>query len=179
MRAHFRAGLRVADLLREYEPGFVVELGAGDGGNTEQMLEIVPVEVISDGLCPARLEPYVSMGRLTWTFYLSHLVLPEYADDSIPFAIVDTDHNYWTLDKELTLLEQKVPAGGIVCVHDTQAFKYNNGYMDHYECGVPYRVGLMMTEKPYAQAVTDHLGAWEVVRESKESCGAVALRRRG
>lgn len=179
MRAHFSAGLRVDDLLREYAISDVVELGAGDGGNTEQLLTLARVQVISDGRLPERLQPQIGSGRLSWAFGLSHLELPKYADGSIPFAIVDTDHNYWQLDQELTLLEQKVPAGGLVCVHDTQAFKYNNGYMDHYECGVPYRVGLMMTDKPYAQAVTDHLGAWDVVRESKESCGAVALRRRG
>ena len=142
---------------------------------------------------------------LTWLYSISYVELSNMEDDSIDFCIIDTDHNYWTLQQELTELKRVMIPGGIVAIHDTDAFKDKNGTMalgyfntidkikevDSIEegvCwikdahttwdGIDYPLeDILKEERPFKQAIEDTVPDWEVLSESTESQGAMALRK--
>lgn len=181
VKDHFDKNLNVRELVAQYQPSYILELGAGMGHNTRQLLTLNrPVEVISDTECKIKSEEDGWLW-LWWKCGVSYVKLKMF--NYAPFSIVDTDHNYWTLAKELTLLADLAPPGGIVCIHDTVSFANTNGIMQNggtYGDGTPYPYDEIQAEtRPYGQAVNDAIdsGAWIKIRESKEANGAVALER--
>ena len=179
MHEHFNKYLNVEELIRRARPQLVVELGAGSGENTRQLLTLCKeldarLIVFSDGSPPSDLA-----GRLDWRWELSYLGVQELLEDSIDVAIIDTDHNSWTVDREIGILSTKMRPSGLVLLHDTESFAESNGYMTGYSCGERYQLEKMMEdERGYGQAVRSWIGrGFDLVRETKESAGAMALRR--
>ena len=172
MYHHFENFLNVGKLIEDNDPAWILELGAGGGDNTHKLLDTGrKIIVVSDGEIPSGDE---CRGNLTWIYGLSYLEIPKLP--GIPFAIVDTDHNGWTLDRELTLLEGKMIPPGIVCIHDTVSFSEKNGYAMRYMCGEPYDQEILDCKMTYTGALEAHLSKWKVIGKSKESCGAIALK---
>jgi len=176
---HFNKHLDVEGLLRAARPRLVVELGAGSGLNTVLLAPLCKefdarLIVISDGRRPEGL-----VEEVDWIWGISYLAMMSFDEGSIDAAIIDTDHNSWTVDQELRVLKEKMREGGLVLLHDTEAFKLNNGFMYAYGCGVRYPLEEIMREKrTYSEAVREWIGPWfEVVKETTESNGAMALRR--
>ena len=180
MHDHFNTGLNVEELIRQVGPQLVVELGAGSGLNTRQLAPLcrelgARLIVISDGKKPEVPE----LAWVDWRWQISYLALKSFTEGSIDVASVDTDHNSWTVDQELGVLAEKVREGGLVVLHDTVSFALNNGYMTGYGSGDSYRIGEMLKDgRTYTEVVRSWVGrGYEVVRETEESNGAVALRR--
>jgi len=69
---------------------------------------------------------------------ISYERLKEFDDGSIGMCIIDTDHNYWTLIKELEVLRVKVIEGGLVVMHDVDDFYHSTGMAMSYWNGHPY-----------------------------------------
>lgn len=176
MHHHFHSFLDIAELLATYDPEWILELGAGGGDNTRNLLDAGrKVVVVNDGLLPQGWE---CEDRLLWITGLSYVYIQKYND--IPFCIVDTDHNGWTLDAELTLLEKHMKPGGIVCIHDIQAFKDTNGFMDgYYVVKAPYPPEIRTCGLTYTGALEKHLPQWVELRRTTQSCGAIALQKPG
>ncbi len=179
MFQHFDKYLNVEELIKEAGPSRIFEFGAGGGNNTVKLLETgAEVIVVTDGVQPEHIAPHP---RLTWHFELSHKLIPRLPDRFIPFAIIDTDHNGWTLSLELELLSSKMEKGGIVCIHDTEAFRKEDGVMFHYNTGDPYPrkeiENFSLGYRDVIDAQIDLGDVYELVRESKESCGAMALKK--
>jgi len=177
MYQHFDKFLNVEALVRNARPQFVLELGAGKGDNT-RLLKPLCVEVgarlltISDGPALPGLEEGFRQG-------ISYKELETFQDGEVDVCLLDTDHNSWTVSKELELLSKKVGRGGWVLVHDTLSFSKFNGFMRSYGNGDPYRLEEYQRDtRTYRDAVVSFVGrGFALVKESICSAGAMALRR--
>jgi len=222
MHNHFEEYLHIRSLLEEERPSRLLELGAANGENTQKLLSVceemdfdilvVSPEVPthwrmeeSGKLVPERFR--LNHARLEWVYGISYIELPRMGSGSIDFCIVDTDHNYWTLQRELSELDRVMRDGGVVVIHDTVSFANHNGFMElgYYKTidkleiveggstdafftiaqtnvtpmGIDYPFEAIKEEgRPFPQAIVDTVPHWEVIRESMESGGAVALRKK-
>jgi len=178
MHKHFDKHLNVKELIEEVGPLFVLELGAGSGENTRQLLTKTSVEVISLGECPEDLENRI---LLRWVNGISYMVMEQRQLYDVQFAIVDTDHNGWTLDKELIELDRICTNDAIICIHDTESFREANGFCNGYNEKAYYPKYDIINGPTYSMALNSFLLShkWKIYRETKESCGAVALKRYG
>lgn len=225
MHNHFDQYLNVKALIEEARPNTVLELGAANGDNTEKLLHLADelgyrLIVISpeyprsmeleegseDIVDRIRIKLFrYEHPLLTWLYSISYVELSNMEDDSIDFCIIDTDHNYWTLQQELTELKRVMIPGGIVAIHDTESFANRNGTMNlgyfntidkiievrdvmDNSCrikeakttwdGIDYPLeDILKEERPFKQAIEDTVPDWEVLSESTESQGAMALRK--
>lgn len=179
MFQHFDRFLNVRELLEETRPQLVVELGAGSGNNTRKLkpwcdAHGAQIVIVSDGVRPSDLPD------VDWRQRISYLELPKFEDGCIDVAIVDTDHNSWTVACELKLLTSKLRPGGLALLHDTESFFHNSGYMPSYGTGDPYPLSAMLEDtRTFTEAVRSFIGDDFILkRESRESSGAMALERR-
>tara|TARA_R110000787_G_scaffold57255_8_gene130946 strand:+ start:336 stop:1013 length:678 start_codon:yes stop_codon:yes gene_type:complete len=221
MHRHFDKHLNLKALIKDRQPKTVLELGANKGENTINLIylaeelgyELIVVspeyptwtQELSDGGIDIKRAVF-EHEQLEWIYGVSYVELPKMADGSIDFCILDTDHNYWTLEKELLELKRVIAEDGIVAIHDTEEFASRNGTMgfgyfstiDSIESsyveagnvliieeatttsiGVEYPMEDILAEtRPYTQAIQDVVPDWPIVVESKESNGAVALRKK-
>ena len=177
---HFDQHLNVRELILEHRPWIVVECGAGGGNHTQKLLKLqdeVPfmLVVINDS------DPgLASTAHLHWIRGVSYVEL-ERIPSGYDFCIIDTDHNYWTLRKELEVCKRRMRPGGIVCLHDTETFATTDGVMGGYGMKyLPYpheeiaSAGKHGLRPAIDEALED---GWELLRETKESCGAMAIRK--
>lgn len=140
MHNHFDKHLNIKQLILEADPRLVVECGAGGGNCTKKL------QSLQNGISePFRLIPINdSMGvplgfsHTDWVCGISYLELEKFADGSIDFCLIDTDHNYWTLKQELEVLKRKMRPGGIVVMHDTETYGKASGHMFNYNVDVKY-----------------------------------------
>ena len=126
MHTHFTEGLNIRDMILTKQPKTVLELGAGTGENTRLIQGLLDdykfnYTVISD--CELKgLDK-----RITFKRGLSYELIPTFPDNSIELCLIDTDHNYWTLAKELTELDPKMAIDGIIMMHDVSHFYHDTG----------------------------------------------------
>lgn len=137
MHNHFDNFLNLKALILERRPKLIVECGAGSGELTRQLASLLDVYefklyVVSD----QPLEEIDS--RVNFVSGLSYELLESFHDDTVDLCIVDTDHNYWTLMKELSVLSRKVREGGLVAMHDVSTFYHDTGMAMSYWDGKPY-----------------------------------------
>jgi SAM-dependent methyltransferase len=219
MHNHFEEYLHIRSLLEEERPSRLLELGAANGENTQKLLSVCEeiefdIVVVSPerptswymddvGVVSAKRLRF-DHARLEWVYGISYIELPRMGSGSIDFCIVDTDHNYWTLRRELSELDRVMRDGGVVVIHDTVSFAHHNAILElgYYKTidnitmasggddvlyirkadttsfEVPYPLAEIKEEgRPFPQAIVDTVPHWEVIRESMESGGAVALRK--
>ncbi|HHZ95255.1 MAG TPA: class I SAM-dependent methyltransferase [Flavobacteriales bacterium] len=179
MHQHFHKNLNVKNILSRYKPSTIVELGGLNGANTLQLLTMGKVITISDNKMPDKLSPFVKKGELKWIQALSFNALKSFADGSIEFASVDTDHNYTTLKLELIELKRAMKKDGVVVLHDVETFKNRNNqhYTLEYANGEPYNFALMTQGHSYTAALTEEIqeGEWKLLDWSEASNGAAAI----
>lgn len=116
--------MNIRKLIHETRPELIVECGAGNGDTTRllaHMLDNYPFElhVISDKVVPDMDE------RIEWTIGLSYKVLKDFDDQSIGMCLIDTDHNFWTLNEELEAVRPKMKEGGLILMHDVWEFYHD------------------------------------------------------
>lgn len=181
MNNHFDQHLNVKALIEELKPKLIVECGAGSGENTRKILTLQPelgfrLVVVNDGIPSG-----VPIGA-EWVCGVSYLELEKFADGSIDLCLIDTDHNYYTLKRELDALRPKLRQGGIVALHDTVTFGAESGKMtSYYAADAVYPYDLIeegeKAGKSLLAAIEESKDAYSVVKESAESHGAMALVR--
>jgi predicted O-methyltransferase YrrM len=125
MKNHWEQGLCIKKLLLEHKPKHILELGCLEGENTQNLIKLAEeidfkLTCISDDL--EMKEDGVRRIR-----GVSYKEIPKLEDKSIDFVLLDTDHNYWTLNKELALLYPKLSYGALIVIHDVEYFYYNTG----------------------------------------------------
>jgi len=165
MHNHFEKGLRVRELIEEVSPDIFVECGVKDGANTLQLAKVCRLVSVSDGPAPDAIRSL----RMTYIQAVSYEVL---GDIPCQMVSIDTDHNYWTLDRELKCIERP---GMVVVVHDTE--QEGNGFQTQgYGIGdYPHRE-ILGEQRPYYQAIEDALKrGWREIRRSTEFNGAIAM----
>ena len=184
MHNHFSKNLNLRNLILERKPMVVVECGAGEGELTRQLSSMIDssnfnLYVISD-------KPVEGLdSRIIWKSGLSYNVLKEFEDDSIDFCIIDTDHNYWTLLKELEVLVKKMREGGVIALHDVETFYHDTGMALSYFTGDKYPKDEIESCSPkggLGDALIDFLHSdrlhWKLLSYNKESHGAAAIEKR-
>ncbi len=169
MHRHFDDHLNVRELIEEVQPEVFVECGVKDGDNTLQLVNVCKRLVsVSDGPIPALLHEI-----LPWMTYVQALSYDVLGDIPCQMVSIDTDHNYWTLDKELKCIER---LGMVVVIHDI--CQEGNGFQtEGYGIGCYPHKEILREERPYKQAIEDAKErGWTEIRRSEECNGAVAMR---
>ena len=181
MKAHFELGINVKKLLEDFKPQVVLELGALVGTNTEQLLSMDSFDLITISAEPFKIEH----PKLTFIQGISYIEIPK-LNRQVDVAIIDTDHNYWTIMKELDALMLKMPERCIIMAHDTVSFGIKDG-----KGGVNVKT-YADNKTPYPRdeiVASPHQGLWNamthfvsgsdfsIIAESKEHSGAMAIGR--
>lgn len=177
MHHHFDNGLHVKSLLLNYRPKILLELGAARGANTVQLLSLrdqYPFKLItiSDGPLAAA---YYEVSRAhnenrdyQWIEAKSYDAIPHLQPDgTIEFVSIDTTHNYETLKRELDALHPKLFSFCIIVFHDTFSEDYDEKMAKPGGKKMKDAIAEFMAEHP----------EFTVLRETKESCGAMAIAR--
>lgn len=136
MTKHWTQYANIRKWLYKSQPKTVVEIGALDGENTKNLASLIPdigykLTVLSDDV----------ENKLDGVDYIkgvSYKEIPKFEDNSIDFAIIDTDHNYWTLMQELIAIHPKMKEDGIIVMHDVDYYYYNSGESTFYADGSEY-----------------------------------------
>lgn len=133
---HFDNFLNIRKLMLDRRPKVVVECGAGDGETTRALANMrhwFPFELyaITDKEIP-------DIDGVRWRIGLSYEELKHFTDGTIDLCFLDTDHNYWTLTQELTVLKDKMSEGGLVVMHDVETFYHDTGMAMSYWNDMPY-----------------------------------------
>lgn len=134
---HFDQFLNIRKFMFGLRPKLVVECGAGNGDCTRllaHMLDNYPFELhaISDKKVEG-MDP-----RIVWKEGISYQLLKDYEPESIGMCLIDTDHNFWTLTKELEAVKDKIQEGGLILLHDVEAFYHDTGMAMSYWNDEPY-----------------------------------------
>ena len=139
MTGHFDKNLNLRQIILDQRPKLILECGAGEGACTRLLAHMqlwyeFQLYVVSDKELPdLAWNPDVH-----WRTGISYLEIPKLEDASVGLAIIDTDHNYWTLTQELEALIPKMEEGGLVVMHDVESFYHNTGMSMSYWNGTPY-----------------------------------------
>jgi cephalosporin hydroxylase len=189
MKRHFDTNINVKDLILKYRPRTILELGALFGENTVQILslrEIYPFKMITitDGnIRQAFKEVHIASkyDDYIWIEGISYKEIPILLDKTLEFALIDTDHNYWTLKKELEALKPKFGNKVIIVMHDTNGLDGMNPTKT-YKCKVDYPADeiqkCMDKDLKITDAIKEFLDEnqdFRMLRHSTESNGAVAI----
>ena len=131
MHGHFEEHLKFKDLIMRERPQTIVECGAGSGELTRKLQTLYDVYdpeifIISDAIVDG-LD-----SRIHFKQGISYVKLCEFPDESIDFCIIDTDHNYWTLANELSILDTKLKDSGYIAMHDVSMFYHDTGMAMSY-----------------------------------------------
>ena len=184
MQNHFDAYLNLRKIILEKRPKVIVECGAGNGDCTRllaHLLQSYPFElhVITDKALTG-LDP-----RIQWHIGLSYKELPKFADNSIGFCIIDTDHNYWTLWEELTSVDPKIEEDGLIAFHDVDEFYHNTGMALSYWNDDLYPKDAIMEKAVYGSvgtALIDYLSKhrdhFKLVQWNPERSGAALIQKK-
>lgn len=137
MHNHFDRNLNFSKFILEARPFHIVECGAGTGECSRLIQKLLDTynfqfTIISD----ATIQDL--RGGVNLIQGLSYLELAKMPDNSIDFCIIDTDHNYWTLARELSILDSKLTDGGMVALHDTWFCYHDTGMAMAYSDGTVY-----------------------------------------
>lgn len=184
LHSHFDAHLNLRKIILEKRPKVIVECGAGNGDCTRllaHLLQAYPFElhVISDKIVDG-LDP-----RIQWHIGLSYIEIPKFKDESIGLCIIDTDHNYWTLWKELVCVDSKIEEDGLIAFHDVEEFYHNTGMAMSYWNDEPYpkdEIMKMAEHGGVGDALIDFLSKFrdrfKLLSWTKESYGAALIQKK-
>ena len=130
---------RRAFLERLPRGGCVAELGVADGDFSALILAVTQPAVLhlvdawSDARygagqagVRARFAGEIAAGRVIVQLGLSTSVLERFADASLDWVYIDTDHTYLTTRRELAIAARKVKAGGLIAGHDYVTGNWNS-----------------------------------------------------
>lgn len=197
MNQHFDQYLNVKELILSRKPKVIVECGMATGDNTKKILSLsdkfnFKLITISDDPNKDEVNLRVSgswenkFPNFEFIHGVSYLELDKFKDNSIDFCLIDTDHNYWTVKKELEVLHPKLNVNGVVCLHDTQTYRKNTGgiYEGGYKTSDVYPKKEIQSEankgKAMGHGIFEFLAdrhEYIVLKESVESHGAMALEK--
>lgn len=183
MFRHFDRYLNLKELILNEKPSVVMECGAGNGELTRALsglkaLHSFDLHVITD-------KALSDIPGVTWRIGVSYKELSKLPEDSIDLCIIDTDHNYWTLMRELMVLDSRMKEGGVMAFHDVMSFYYDTGMAMSYWDGEPYpeeSIRANVGKGGVGCGLIDFLSAYrhryQLERWVPDSCGAALIRRK-
>lgn len=137
MTGHFFKNINLREMILEKRPKVILEVGAGEGACSKLIAHLdrfyqFEYIIISDKALP-EISP-----EIEWITGVSYKEIPKLEDGTIGLAILDTDHNYWTLQQELLAIAPKMEEGGLIVMHDVEEFYYDTGMGMSYWNDEPY-----------------------------------------
>jgi len=184
LKNHFDQHLNIRKLMIERRPELVIECGAGNGECTRllaHMLDNYPFDlhVISDKIVLDMDD------RIEWKIGISYRLLRDYDFDSIGMVIIDTDHNYWTLQQELEAVAPRMKEGGLILLHDVQEFYHNTGMAMGYWNGESYPEETIMEHAKFGGLgdamvafLAKYNNTFKLLAFSPEAFGAAAIEKK-
>lgn len=183
MKSHFDHHLNLRNLILEKKPKVIVECGAGNGDCTRliahmQLMYPFEFHVISD-------KELDMDNEIIWKTGISYKLLSDFEDNSIGLLIIDTDHNYWTLRKELEAAFSKMEEGGLIVMHDVDEFYHDTGMAMSYwddsvypekeikECANRGGLGLALID-----FLSEARGSYKLIRYLPENYGVAVIERK-
>lgn len=182
---HFDKYMNTKALILKHKPSHVVECGALFGKNTELLIALKNELDVPYRLTVITDNNFSMEGIDNLIRGISYKVLKDMDDDSIDMCLIDTDHNYLTLAKELTALHPKLKKDGLILMHDVEAFYHDIGFAGMYFNGDNYpsdevkKVGAKYGG--IGNALMDFLSAnrfdYKMIYYTQESCGGAVIQK--
>ncbi len=209
----FFSGLRMMDLIDTLKPKTILEIGFGAGANAFLMLahslrpdhDFRLISLSDQPKCPIPTLPDEFCKNFIYVNGISYETIPKFHsmglpdefNKSIDFCIIDTDHNYYTLKKELEVVDSIMSPKCAIALHDTakvpcehhkkfQAVTHptsNAMFKSHgYDDGTPYPFADIMQDfdVPMMRAIDDFLAIhsdYKTIKHTEECCGCTVLAR--
>lgn len=201
MIRHFHSGVKVSEILDELKPRLIVELGIGLGYFATALLARSvkydpPYKLISiseSRLCPIPYMPapmgtsFCYVSGLTWDV-LEHWDTNIQAigfNNKIDLCIVDSDHNYFTVKKELDALYPLLSDRCVILFHDTAT---NSTMLTHYVNAGVFSNGTPYPKEEIEKTLHLHFGKaidefladhpeFNTFRKTNEHEGCIAIAR--
>lgn len=183
MHTHFDQHLNIRKIILDKKPKVIVECGAGNGECTRLLAHLhqaYPFELYS--ITDKALD---GIEGVQWKIGLSYKRLAEFPDNSIDLCIIDTDHNFWTLEEELHAVRLKMKEGGLILFHDVEEFYHNTGMAAAYWDGEPYPEKEIMECVKFGgvgdallKFLVRHNHEYKLVRWLPENYGAAVIERK-
>lgn len=174
---HWDDGIGVRDLLEKYKPSCVLEIGAGAGRNSMNLRKHSKMQGYSLITIDDQDELLDNDDKHQWVTGISYVALKDLKEGSVDFCLIDTDHNSWTVTKEIEALMPVMSDRGIVAFHDTDICRHENGYYDAYKNGSDYPVEIRSDKRYFTEAVLDEMAGWQLIAESKDHAGVMVFSR--
>lgn len=183
MHTHFFQNTNLRKIILEKRPEVLVECGAGNGDCTKLLAHLrncYPFRLISitDKVIP-------DIPGVEWQIGISYKKLKEFPDNSIGLCIIDTDHNFWTLEQELEVVKNKMVEGGLIVMHDVETFYHDTGMGMSYWDDSPYpekEIMAKISSGGLADALLEFLvkykGEYKLIAWSKESHGCAVIEKK-
>jgi predicted O-methyltransferase YrrM len=197
MNDHWAEGVCIKDLLDRYKPSTVLELGASAGSCTIKLLrhaynmnyELVTVDDGPPNRRVLELLKYYGDSRrgeggqpmnYKWVRGISYVEVGKLKPSSVDFCLIDTDHNAWTVNKEIEELTPIMSARSILAFHDTEINRFNNGVYERYKTNHDYpRDEIAADTRTYTEAVVSGMeDGWDLLCKSPENAGAMVFQRK-
>ncbi len=194
---HWNSGICIKDLLDEYKPTTVLELGASAGACTIKLLchaydMDYELTTVDDGPPNYRVLDNISFytesrareGRTPlkyeWIRGISYIEVAKMKPKHIDFCLLDTDHNSWTVTKEIEALEPIMSNRSILAFHDTEINRHDNGVYERYKTQQYYPSSEIESDtRTYTEAVVSGMADnWDLLCESPENAGAMVFQRK-
>jgi hypothetical protein len=181
---HFFKNINLREIILEKRPKVILEVGAGEGACSKLIAHLdrfydFEYVIISD---KALLEIHPD---IEWITGISYKEIPKLEDGTIGLAIIDTDHNYWTLQQELLAIAPKMEEGGLIVMHDVEEFYYTTGMGMSYWNDEPYPEKEILEKSKFGGCGTcliDFLAAYrtqfKLVRWIPEHFGCAVVEKR-
>lgn len=209
----FNDGVRTKDLIDVLKPKLIMELGFGAGGNVLMLLAYSIMSGLNYKLISLSDQASCLFPVLPGEFAINYMYingisykrLPQIRDLGIPnefnqpvdFMIVDTDHNYYTLKRELEAIDPLMSQKCAIAFHDTASkpckhhaaykevtnAKSNAMFKPHgYDDGTEYPIeGIFDSfETPMMTAIDEFLEEhkdYKKIKHIEECCGCTVLAR--
>ena len=180
MHNHFNEYANIRQLILNNNSKHVVEIGAGLGENLILLAGLrkelgFKLTSISDNT--------LEIEGVDSIIGVSYLEIPKLAE--FDFCIVDTDHNYWTLAKELIEIDKKLSVNGIIAIHDVGMFYHYSGVCGEYFNNFTYPrkeiEPLIFTHGGLGDCLMDFLSEkrfdYKMVYFTEESSGCAVIRK--
>jgi len=191
MREHIYNYINVSKLIELHKPKLVLELGSAGLQTTIQLWGLMyktSFKLITVDDNPQTIfvpEPYEE----NWYYYqgISYEFLKLYPDiemdkvfkGKFDMVLIDTDHNYWTLDKEIKALEPHLTDDAIILFHDTRRKNPHDTILYRgYACEYEYPIDKINTmRRPMVEAVDEWVerSDYKVIRETQLEEGCMAI----
>jgi len=214
MHKQFYEGVRVKDLIDTLKPKLILEMGFGAGTNMLVLLTYTKkpgadyyiISLSDDFNVERMILPNDFIERFLFIKGISYAMVPRWKelglpspfDKKIDFCIIDTDHNYWTLKRELEHLDPLMSPKCAIALHDTASkpcehhlyysnalHKGSNSMMRttyNYLNDDPYPMQQVLDtlDKPMMLAIDEFLVThpdYKKIKHYDECCGCTVLGR--